>query len=690
MKLVRLATNDNGYFRSAFGNDMILEPYSRMALLNLTLKSDIGSIPGMKFLGGSTMKLIGQEGTAAEAASTYTFGLPSDEFSDGDFERFRLAVQHQLNKLPNISYGALFHNAIPSNTSGSTFDVATDSSNGNIEISYQYGAFVNPLDIPLEDGGVTTVTSIMNFDETITNVNRPTGQPTDIAKEATESATTGRDNNLLSSVPLATGAAFFTTRVRNLVDNSSGLQDNGFGIGLSKVPLSSLDISPGEEIPVSARTCEISVNRPGENYKFIVNNGTEVTSALAPEHVGFLATTNVNKHDVMGFEIEHGILSLCVYQNQDAGSGGGYIDLTTGNNWIQTGTGTQEIYSEDDLGDIAQYKRSQVGTPGLEQWWQAVGTTNWNIYNTKPVLGSVVDATAVYATNVLTITPSGGGTATFTATGTPTIKPPSQTGLRTVLAQQYINPGEEFYPYIYLRGDSLAIEIDLVNYVVDIARNIEILGLDPLTNKLTDSSAYDNRYAITLQNVATNISKILPVTNSGPYGYEERWDDDLNVEISIPQNILNALGFSRFNVETSASHTFKELMDQTSFIFLTADKLPDRYDSDNFLVESMSVPLDSFDASQVEYRTSTQFNDNVSKSGRRKNILMTIPENENTNGLLEFETSTPIFIDVNNSEKINLKNLDFRVLNKDFSEINQANEQAIMTILIDSIDKRIM
>ena len=43
MKLVRLATNDNGYFRSAFGNDMILEPYSRMALLNLTLKSDIGS-----------------------------------------------------------------------------------------------------------------------------------------------------------------------------------------------------------------------------------------------------------------------------------------------------------------------------------------------------------------------------------------------------------------------------------------------------------------------------------------------------------------------------------------------------------------------------------------------------------------------------------------------------------------------
>ena len=33
MKLIRLATDNNGVFQSAFGNDMIIEPQSKMALL---------------------------------------------------------------------------------------------------------------------------------------------------------------------------------------------------------------------------------------------------------------------------------------------------------------------------------------------------------------------------------------------------------------------------------------------------------------------------------------------------------------------------------------------------------------------------------------------------------------------------------------------------------------------------------
>ena len=154
-----------------------------------------------------------------------------------------------------------------------------------------------------------------------------------------------------------------------------------------------------------------------------------------------------------------------------------------------------------------------------------------------------------------------------------------------------------------------------------------------------------------------NIRKILPLTDSGispAAGDGGRWFEDKQMTVGIPENILNALGASNFPI-----------------------------DSDNFMVESMSLPLDSYDASDVEYNTNTPFNANMSNSGRRKNILMTIPENDNNNGLLEFETSTPIFIDINNTEPINVKNLDFRVLRKDFSEIRQSGEPAIMTILID-------
>ena len=98
----------------------------------------------------------------------------------------------------------------------------------------------------------------------------------------------------------------------------------------------------------------------------------------------------------------------------------------------------------------------------------------------------------------------------------------------------------------------------------------------------------------------------------------------------------------------------------------------------------MSLPLDSFDASAISYPTSSSIyvNPTTDKRGRRKNILMTIPTNDNTNGIVEYESNTPIFIDINNAEEINAKNLNFRILNKNFDAITQSGDTAIMTILI--------
>ena len=62
---------------------------------------------------------------------------------------------------------------------------------------------------------------------------------------------------------------------------------------------------------------------------------------------------------------------------------------------------------------------------------------------------------------------------------------------------------------------------------------------------------------------------------------------------------------------------------------------------------------------------------------------MTIPVNDNSSGIVEYQTNTPIFININNALAQNLKNLNFRILNKDFQPLNLTDENAIMTILIE-------
>ncbi len=63
---------------------------------------------------------------------------------------------------------------------------------------------------------------------------------------------------------------------------------------------------------------------------------------------------------------------------------------------------------------------------------------------------------------------------------------------------------------------------------------------------------------------------------------------------------------------------------------------------------------------------------------------MTIPvEDVNNDSIIQYEASTPIYIDLLNSNRLNLRNLEFRILNRNFSEI-ETNDEATLTILIDS------
>tara|TARA_R100000805_G_C3614397_1_gene115552 strand:+ start:29 stop:1816 length:1788 start_codon:yes stop_codon:yes gene_type:complete len=105
--------------------------------------------------------------------------------------------------------------------------------------------------------------------------------------------------------------------------------------------------------------------------------------------------------------------------------------------------------------------------------------------------------------------------------------------------------------------------------------------------------------------------------------------------------------------------------------------------SDFYIVESMNLPLDSYNAHPDE-----RLNENINRSqalktplkGDRKNILATIPMNEGQ-GVVEYEANTPQFIDIKNLNETNIRNLKFRVLDKTFREIQTANTTNI-TLLI--------
>jgi len=567
MKLVRLATDNNGVFQSSFGNDMIIAKDSQMALLNLTFQSNIGTFFVVPVSANITL-----QSDLTDIDSKQTVTMQQRQYSVGEVEQYFKDLQHTLNSAlkdensvgtTNKAYNSVF----------SCFRIGTNDG-GFKTVEYRYAPFINPIEDfanPISNSW-TWYNTFMNpvitggVGEKVTTLQKQAGQP----------ATSDRTYKFLpfSGRRLNDGNSFFTARILDLTDNGSGNQDNGFGIGLSKTNLG-VNFDNTADIPASARDFEIRVNRgavptitDGEPYVYIDNGGDEKTSTVYPRRFDLGNYSEPNVHDIMAFNVSGNILKMGIYQDNGPGV---YLPL----------------------------------------------------------------------------------------------------------AEVEIEPGEELYPYLYIRGASDNCQVDMVNFSID--PFLPSIGGDERGNdewQITGKAdtAKFNGYTDVIDNSV--IGDVLPQVGV-------RFKDNIDLRLTLKTELLQALGFKK-----GSAGVLKAPIDKSKpvpgFFVLTAQNLPPIYGSDNFIVESMSLPLDSFDASKTQYPSDANVvvNPQTDKKGRRKNILMTIPVNNNTNGLVEYESSTPIFIDINNSEDINAKNLNFRLLNKDFSSIVQADETAIMTILI--------
>ena len=123
-----------------------------------------------------------------------------------------------------------------------------------------------------------------------------------------------------------------------------------------------------------------------------------------------------------------------------------------------------------------------------------------------------------------------------------------------------------------------------------------------------------------------------------------------NYKLNFPDdNTANYFGFNRRdNNSDGAVQTF-ELVANNIF--------SNNFDSDNYLIEMLNVPLQSYD----------------SFINSRFNLLGVIPVSErvidNDTGLIQYEPNTPYFISINNKYPLSLRNINARVLTADHNQL---------------------
>ena len=699
MKLVRLTSNDNGKFTNSFGNEMTLAPMSSMALLNLTFQTNLGILIDIPDDETITFQGYERQGAFAVLRVTKTIDLPAKLFRVADIATFYNYIQFYLNvSIPFSRSYAVEQDLRP--WTCSAYRITTNNFGFN-QIEYRYAPFINPL----YDAGGTGSTGPLPLKSMITDATQVSvtaadsveGQRTSIKMADGVISTIDTNNNVvaLEGRRLNDGTAFYCCRIFDYNDNgNAGVNDNGFSIGLSK----GVNVEQGITIPVKERNFEINFNRDTESYK-VINNGIDGTlaipsgGAVLPVLVSRGLGDKDQEHDIVGFEVNSGVVSSCVYQIKEEV----YLNLVEGNDWTQAPVAATEQFDTTNLGDIATYRRTQVGS-AVEQWWEADGAANWNYYNTgPPVAGDVPSGTAVIdaGTGVITV----GGT-TFTPAQLPKL---ATTPTRTVLATSTLLVGEELYPYMYINGASVNVELNMLNYSIDpwlIDGQKETDNNDEwqITGKY--DSGLSNNYEFLAKHPTSTMNTIIPsigqlLVNGTVL---KRWSpknstgQQPSVALTLPKEVWRALGELNASGSGNLRAPPKRIGRSTNYQINWALQKNVAYTSDNFIVVSDSIPLDSFDASRAVYDfvdTDNILSNTLENAGRRKNILMTIPENNNEDGLVEFETNTPIFIDMNNKTTINPRNLNFRILRKDFSQIDTdgSGETAVMTLLIKNGDK---
>ena len=266
-------------------------------------------------------------------------------------------------------------------------------------------------------------------------------------------------------------------------------------------------------------------------------------------------------------------------------------------------------------------------------------------------------------------------------------------------------------PYIYMRGNKNNIQLDMLRFTPDpffevnnqniILENEGDINDDVAGYVLADPTfTFDNSNTIT-NHIHQNIREKIALNYIDTDG--NNINENLQPQLSLGGELAEALGFNKKgNVSEYLSSV--ELVDfeydynQNLFdqflnsrgLMIDAPHFTPFQQPDSFIVETLSLPLVSYNSSVTKdqylnsaiSRIINNVNNNRQTNGSRRNILATIPKSSE-NGLVQYEPNELIYIDISNNEKINIRNIELRILNTDFESIKTFGI-IDMTLLIDN------
>ena len=241
-----------------------------------------------------------------------------------------------------------------------------------------------------------------------------------------------------------------------------------------------------------------------------------------------------------------------------------------------------------------------------------------------------------------------------------------------------------FYPYLYIRDASIKLmgtSFSLSNFIE--GNGDYKIAMGGVIGAQTRPNDYDF-FEESGDSGINPTSELIPLLNENRYKATSAYTSRLYMH----KDVWEIVGVSKFpfNFNTAGyTHiTYKIISDgnyQWWARFL-ADQLAQFNLDDNFIVEVLGMSLDCYDASESDYST-PNLNYLLPKQGRRKNILMTLPTNDNNNGLVQYETNNPVYIDLINKAPVLLRSIQVKILRKDFSPVSTLNNISLLTLLLD-------
>tara|TARA_R110000823_G_scaffold72502_5_gene166710 strand:+ start:101 stop:2305 length:2205 start_codon:yes stop_codon:yes gene_type:complete len=500
------------------------------------------------------------------------------------------------------------------------------------------------------------------------------------------------------------GSSVYYCRVGSL-PIAGNKEEEGFAIGLSQTPIVG-STDDGTPLKNTDRTFEIRAYRKGDFYEFVTNNNA-TTSTLTP------ASAETSLDDVP----ENDVLMLEKTGTQIIGSVTqtfAHWDLTTGNNWTQAPGGAIEIFDTTNLGTIATYRRTQVAAPTNFQWYVATGQNTWDVYNSGSTGGTppnpAVDTRDAVATSDNTSGVISVAGVTFNPAQQPTRV--AQAAFKNILFTTeltYLERANDLYPYMYICGSEDEGGGDQNGSVVQWVG----MTLDPfdvtsgLQDDADDFNAYDdllypqggnawgaagqatgdNPVRTSMDNSDPTIVAKLPTLDEELYFDNWATFPELSPILSIPKEILRFMGFSEPQFNGAGYFDFTRgsfsLKDNFGFTLIPSSDFQVAND-ENYVVVIDSHPVVSYDCSLTQGKLLNS--DTASKTGKRMNIIATIPQQVDVRGVVNFEANNLIYIDLDNNFKQNISNIRVRVLTKQLEPITTRGS-SIITLLIKDASK---